>query len=87
MRSQNPQFYRLPKTIPLPASLFTSENRNDFLSAANGNFANDSIQFDPEELLAYYAQPSTLAMRDQINGLAPGTSAAEFAEISAYDAK
>lgn len=86
MRSTNPQFYRLPTIIPLPASLFTSENRKDFLSAANGDFANDSIQFDPEEILAYYAQPSTLAMRDQIAGLAPGTSAADFAAISGYDA-
>lgn len=87
MRSKNPQFFRLPTQIPLPASLFTSENRENFLSAANGDFANDSIQFDPEEVLAYYGLPSTLAMRDQLGGLAPGTSAAEFAEISGYDAQ
>jgi TonB-dependent receptor len=87
MRSKNPQFYRLPAQIPLPASLFTSENREDFLSAASGDFANDSIQFDPEELFAYYAQPSTLALRDEAGGLAPGTSAAQFAEISGYDAQ
>lgn len=87
MRSPNPQFYRLPTQISLPASLFTSVNRDNFLSAANGDFANDSVQFDPEALFDFYGQESTLAMRDQLGGLVPGTSAAEFSEISGYDAQ
>ncbi|WP_160179322.1 TonB-dependent receptor [Paraglaciecola mesophila] len=81
-RSPDPQFYLLNR-VPLPASLFTSVNRQDFLSAANGDFANDSVYFDPEALLAYYSQPETLVLRDELNGLAPGTSAATF---QSYDA-
>lgn len=82
MRSPDPQFYLLGR-VPLPASLFTSVNRKDFLSAANGDFANDSVFFDPEEIMAYYSDPATLALRDELNGLAQGTSAAEFLS---YDA-
>lgn len=81
-RSPDPQFYLLNR-VPLPASLFTSVNREDFLTAANGAFANDSVYFDPEALLDYYSLPETLSLRDELNGLAPGTSAAAF---QTYDA-
>lgn len=82
MRSPDPQFYQFGR-VPLPEDLFTSVNRKDFLSAANGDFANDSVLFDPEEIIAYYSDPKTLALRDELNGLAPGTSAATF---PTYDA-
>lgn len=93
MRSADPQFYRL-RRVPLPASLLSSENRAGFLSAANGNFATDSIQFDPEEVLSYLSDPATLAVRDSDTGLhiAPlgelpaGTSQAAFNAIGGYDA-
>jgi TonB-dependent receptor len=64
--------------IPLPASLLYVDNKPDFLSSANTPTTNKFLDFNGEALINYLLSPEALALRDQINGLAPGTSAASI---------
>jgi len=64
--------------IPLPASLFYVDNKPDFLSSADTPTTNKFLNFNGEALINYLLSPEALALRDQINGLAPGTSAASI---------
>lgn len=62
--------------IPLPGSLFYTDNRPGFLGTANTPNTGKFINFDGESLINYLLSPAALALRDQIHGLPPGTSAA-----------
>lgn len=62
--------------IPLPGSLFYADNHPGFLGTANTPNTGKFINFDGESLIDYLLSPAALSLRDQINGLAPGTSAA-----------
>ena len=64
--------------IPLPASLLYADNIPDFLSSANTPTTNKFLNFNGDALINYLLSPEALALRDQINGLAPGTSAASI---------
>lgn len=64
--------------IPLPASLFHADNRPGFLSNADTPFTGKFLDFSGEALVDYLTSPQALALRDQVNGLPPGTSAAQI---------
>lgn len=48
----------------------------------SGSLPMSYIRYDPNAYLDYLASPATLALRDQVLGLAPGTSAADLAAQS-----
>ena len=62
--------------IPLPGSLFYTDNHPGFLGTANTPNTGKFINFDGESLIDYLLSPAALTLRDQLNGLPPGTSAA-----------
>jgi iron complex outermembrane recepter protein len=64
--------------IPLPASLFQIANDGDFLDGSGVPFTGRFLDFDSRAYLDYLLSPEALALRDQIHGLAPGTSASEI---------
>ncbi|WP_018998371.1 TonB-dependent receptor [Hirschia maritima] len=70
----------LQAQIPLPASLFTLENNSNFLNQVDGNFPSNFLQYDPEEVIAYLESPEAFQLRDELNGLAPGTTAARIGD-------
>lgn len=59
------------------------------VSGLGGNVPNTFLGYDPNAYLAFLSSPAALAARDTAMGLAPGTSAAQFAQQSqghGYDA-
>lgn len=64
--------------IPLPGSLFRTDNKAGFLNGANTPNDGKFINFNGDAYINYLLSPAALALRDQVNGLAPGTSAAEI---------
>ena len=62
--------------IPLPPTLFYVDNATSFMSTVNTPVTGKFLNFNGEALIDYLQSPAALALRDQINGLAPGTSAA-----------
>jgi iron complex outermembrane receptor protein len=68
-------------------SLFSTFNLGKV--GSGGKIPTSFLQYDPNAYLAYLASPASLAARDAALGLAPGTSAAAFADQSdghGYDA-
>ncbi len=64
--------------IPLPSSLFSLENNSNFLNGVNGDFPSSFLQYEPEDVIAFLESPEASAQRDELNGLAPGTTAARI---------
>ncbi|HEY0685617.1 MAG TPA: TonB-dependent receptor [Steroidobacter sp.] len=61
--------------IPVPASLLRTANDGDFLDGSGAPFTGNFVTFDRQAYLNYLLSPEALALRDRLNGLAPGTSA------------
>lgn len=64
--------------IPLPASLFSLKNNDNFLDAINIDAPSQYLAYDPEAVIDYLESAEALALRDSLNGLPPGTSAARL---------
>lgn len=64
--------------IPVPSSLLYTDNVANFLSSANTPTTNKFLNFNGLALIDYLLSPAALALRDQINGLPAGTSAASI---------
>jgi TonB-dependent receptor len=62
--------------IPLPAGLFHADNVSGLFENVDTPFAGRFLNFDGEAMIAYLESASALALRDHINGLPAGTSAA-----------
>lgn len=73
----------LQSQIPLPADLFNLKNNSNFLDGINTTVPSQYLEYDPEEVIDYLESPEALALRDSLNGLAPGTSAARLGFDSA----
>lgn len=64
--------------IPLPAELFSLENNSSFLDGIDVNLPSQYLAYDPEEVIAYLESPAAMEMRDMLNGLPLGTTAARL---------
>jgi len=64
--------------IPLAPTLFYTDNNIGFMNTVNTPVTGKFLNFNGEALISYLESPAALALRDQINGLAPGTSAASI---------
>jgi TonB-dependent receptor len=64
--------------IPLSPTLFYTDNTIGFMSTVNTPLTGKFLNFNGEALISYLESPAALALRDQINGLPPGTSAASI---------
>ena len=64
--------------IPLAPTLFYVDNASNFMSTVNTPVTGKFLNFNGEALISYLESPSALALRDQINGLPAGTSAASI---------
>ncbi len=78
-RTANPNNVQyLNAQIPLPASFFTVDHRDGFLGAVPGSYPSATLNFNVEEVIEYLERPESQALRDELNGLPPGTTAANF---------
>ncbi len=64
--------------IPVPSSLLYVDNMSNFLSSADTPTTNKFVNFNGDALINYLLSPAALTMRDQINNLPAGTSAASI---------
>ena len=62
--------------IPLPAGLFHPDNVSKLFENVDTPFAGRFLNFDGEAMIGYLESAAALSLRDQINGLPAGTSAA-----------
>jgi TonB-dependent receptor len=62
--------------IPVPANLLQVSNIPNFLNGANTPSLNQFLNFNGNAYINYLLSSQALALRDQLNGLPPGTSAA-----------
>jgi TonB-dependent receptor len=72
--------------IPLSPTLFYQDNATSFMSTVNTPVTGKFLNFNGEALISYLESAPALALRDQINGLPAGTSAASIMPRG-YDAK
>lgn len=76
----------LQAQIPLPAELFSLQNNSNFLDGIGGGFPSQFLQYDPEAVIAFLESDEAQTLRDELNGLAPGTTAARFMGLG-FDAE